>query len=179
MRVGISNFVRRQTPDSKFSHYAGTWEDLVSLVESQFDSAKAGYRDGVVLVPVSPAGFFSGVVEVTPETPLRAEFSARREGEDSFLSIVALGGEKLPAAAVDVVLYRRDVLLEEGPDAVSTQAEWEIISLNARPTEGPEPLTPMAMARNFLELPGGTKATHSAEEFARAIIYWSKRAMRG
>ena len=179
MRIGINDFVRRQTPESKFSHFVGSWENVVELAEANFASAKDGYRDGVVLVPVPFDGFYSGVVEVTPETPLRAEFSARREGEDPFLSIVAVGGEKLPAAAVDVVLYRRDVLLEEGPGGVSTQAEWEIVSLNARATEGPEPLTPVAMARNFLELVGGTKATYSAEEFAAAIIYWSRRAMRG
>ena len=89
------------------------------------------------------------------------------------------------------MLYRRDVLLEdyerersEGRDAkledfVGTDCEWELVSINARPTPEPEPLTPDTMARNFLELPGGTKADYTAEEFARAILYWSCRAMLG
>lgn len=179
MLIGINSFVTRQTADSKFSHFGGSWEELVSLVEKYFGEAKSGYRDGVMLVPVPSDGFFSGVVEVNSDTPLKATFEARRKGEDPYLQIVALGGEKLPAKTVDVVLYRRDVLLEEGPDHVSTEAEWEVISINARPTEEPEPLTPMAMARNFLVLPGGTKADYTAEEFARSIIYWSKRAMHG
>lgn len=182
MLIGINSFVLRQTADSKFSHYSGSWEELASLVERHFGEAKPGYRDGVLLVPVPSEGFFSGVVEITPDTPLKitkATFEARRKGEDPYLQIVALGGEKLPAKMVDVVLYGRDVLLEEGPDRVSTEAEWEVISLNARPTEEPEPLTPMAMARNFLVRPGGTKAEYTAEEFAHSIIYWSKRAMRG
>jgi hypothetical protein len=89
---------------------------------------------------------------------------------------VAVGGDKLPAAAVELVLYRRDVLLEEGPDAVSTEAEWELVSINARPTEGPEPMTPMAMARNMAELKGGTAATYTAEQFVESILYWSRRA---
>jgi hypothetical protein len=37
----------------------------------------------------------------------------------------------------------------------------------------------MAMARNFLVLPGGTKAEYTAAQFAEAIIYWSTRAMHG
>ncbi len=178
-KIGINALVLRQTPESKYSHFDGSFEELSKLVEECFWAAAPGYRDGVVLVPLPPERFFSGVVELTPDTPLKAEFSARRKGEDPYTSVVALGGEKLPAKVVEVVCYRRGVLLEEGPNAASTEAEWEIVSLNARATEGPEPLTPVAMARNFLGLAGGTKADYSAEEFARAIMYWSKRAMRG
>jgi len=173
--IGINSLAIRQTPDSKYSHFAGTSDELVSLVEGNFDQQKTGYRDGVILVPLSPEGFFSGVVEVTPDTSLRATFSARRKGEDPYVQVEAVGGQKLPAKAVEVVLYRHDVL---GSDA-STEAEWEIVSLNARPTEEPEPPTPVAMARNFLGLPGGTKADYAAKEFAHSIVYWSKRAMRG
>ena len=175
MAIGINDMARRQTPESKYSHFGGSFDELSKLVEENFESATPGYRDGVVLVPVHADSFFSGVVEITPNTQLKAEFSARRKGEDPYVSVVAVGGEKLPATVVGIVCYRHDVL---GNDA-STDAEWEVVSINARPTDGPEPMTPVAMARNFLELPGGTKATYTAEEFARAIMYWSKRAMRG
>ena len=175
--IGVNDFVRRQTADSKYSHFAGSFEDLAKLTEQHFAEANPGYRDGVILVPVPTDGFFSGVVEVTPETPLRATFTARRKGEDPYLMVEAIGGDKLPAQVVEVVLYRHDVLMAEGN--ASTEAEWEIVSLNARPTEGPEPQTPMAMARNFLGLPGGTKADYTAQDFAEAIVYWRKRAMRG
>jgi hypothetical protein len=60
-----------------------------------------------------------------------------------------------------------------------TDSDWEIISINARATVDDEPLTPMAMARNFLEFTGGTKAEYSAEEFAKSIVYWSNKAMKG
>lgn len=175
--IGINSIALRQTAESKFSHFAGSMEELAALVEVHFAEAMPGYKDGVLLVPVPAEGFFSGVVEVTPETPLRAVFTARRKGEDAYLQVEAVGGDKLPAKVVEIVLYRHDVLAENN-DA-TTDAEWEIVSLNARPTGEPEPVSPMAMARNFLALPGGTKADYSAEEFARSIVYWSKRAMRG
>ncbi len=171
-KVAINNFVRRQTENSQFSHFTGTWDELIELVEKNFDRAQSGYRDGVVLVPVPAEGFFTGVVEVNEASELLAKFEARRSGEEPYVRVLARG-EKLPAEAVEIVLYRHDVL---GDDA-SACVEWEIVSINARPTEGPEPMSPVAMARNFLDLPGGTKADYSAEEFARAIIYWSKRAM--
>lgn len=182
LTVCLNSFVGRQTADSRFSHFGGSEGDLIALVEANLSRATPGYRDGVILVPVPSQNFFSGVVEVTEGVPLRATFGARREGEAPFLDVVAVGGQKLPAAAVDIVLYRHDVLEQ---DEVTRDGEgnplatWEVISLNARATEGLEPLTPMAMARNLLALPGGTKADYSPEEFARAIVYWSTRAMRG
>lgn len=177
--VGINAFVRRQTEESKFSHFNGGLEAVRKLALDLIqDHSTPGYRDGVVLISVPNClGFFSGVVEVTPETELRATFGARRDGELPYVSVEAVGATKLPAKHVDLVLYRRDVLLEDG-DA-STECEWELISINARPTKEPEPLTPMAMARNLLKLEGGTEADYTAEQFAQAILYWSTRAMRG
>jgi len=177
--IGINPFVRRQTADSRFSHFDGALERVIGLGRDFFDKAKPGYRDGVVLVAVPAAGFFSGVVELTPETKLRTTFVARQPGEDPVKVTEAIGAEKLPALHVELVLYRRDVLLEDGPDAAPSGADWELISINARPTPEPEPLTPDAMARNFLVLPGGTKADYTAEEFAQSILYWSCRAMAG
>lgn len=179
--VGVNPFVRRQTAESRFSHFNGLLGHVANMAREHFEKAKPGYRDGVVLVEVPARGFFSGVVEVTEETVLRASFASRRPGEDPFVSVEAIGAEKLTAEHVELVLYRRDVLLEEGPDAVNKEEdyEWELVSINARPTPEPEPMTPVAMARNFLELPGGTKAEYTAEEFARAILYWSCRAMTG
>jgi hypothetical protein len=177
MHIGVNAFVGRQTAESKFSHFDGDHQRVANMAADFFHEAKQGYRDGVMLVSVPAAGFFSGVVEVWPDTVLRATFSARRDNEEPFLSVEAVGAAKLPAKHVELVLYRRDVLLEDN-DA-STECEWELISINARPTEEQEPLTPMAMARNFLKLEGGTEADYSAKEFADAILYWSTRAMCG
>ncbi|MBT5338569.1 DUF3228 family protein [Candidatus Falkowbacteria bacterium] len=174
MKFAINKFVRRQTLESRFSHFEGLDTELLALIEDNFPLAKPGYRDGVELVPVPAKGFFSGVVEVdSPDAGLEIRFSARQEGEDPYLHVVSTTGAKDAAKFVELVMYRHDIL---GDDA-STEADWELISINARTTVEEEPLTPVAMARNFLELPGGTKAEYTPEEFAKAIIYWSTRVM--
>ena len=53
---------------------------------------------------------------------------------------------------MEIALYRHDVLAEKNEQ--STDAEWEVVTVKARVSEGPEPMTPYTMARNFLELPG-------------------------
>lgn len=170
--VGINAFVRRQTKQSPFSYTDHSEDELIALVQSNWQSCKPGNRDGVVLVPVTPEKFYTGVVLIQADTPLHARLIQRREGEEPYVQVTA-EGPKLPARQVDVVCYRRDAL---GGDC-STDREWEIVSINARPTDGEEPPTPLTMARNFLALPGGTPTQYSSEEFARAIIYWSKRAL--
>lgn len=169
---GLNEFVLRQTAASSHSHYNGSFEELPALVAEHFGNAVPGYKDGVLLVPVPPERFQTGVVEVEVGTQLRAVFEARRPGEAPFLSTLARG-TKAQARVVEIVLYSRDTLKEEA----TAGTDWEIISINARATLGSEPMHPMAMMRNFLALPGGTAASYTAEEFAQAILYWSTRAM--
>ena len=175
MRFALNELCRRQTADSRFSHFEGPEADLLGLVSAYFDTRTPGYRDGVWLVPVPAERFFSGVVKVVEGMELKAHFGARRTGERPYIDIIAVGGEKLPAQTVNIVLYSHDTL---GSDA-TTDAEFEVVSINASAETGTEPLTPIAMARNFLGLPGGTAASYTADEFAQAIVYWSQRAMRG
>lgn len=174
--VTCNDFVKRQTASSPFSHFTGNWTELEALTVEYFHVAKAGYREGVRLICLPPAEasrFLTAVVALTAETPLQAVYRPRREGEQPFVQVTAPANEKTVAAAVEIVVYSHETL---GADA-STSADWEIVSINARPTLEPEPMTPMAMARNFLALPGGTQATYSAEEFAKAILFWSQHAM--
>ena len=172
-KIIVNSFARRQTNDSKFSHFAGSWEALVTLVQNNLQHAKPGYKDGVIVVPVPADGFFSGVVEVNETTELVATFEARRPDEAKFINITAKG-QKAPAQVVEVILYDQITL---GEDTSMEHADWEIISINASSVEN-EPMAPMAMARNFLGLTGGTKAEYTAEQFARSIEYWSRHAMR-
>jgi len=176
-KVAINSFVRRQTAASKFSHFEGSFEDLVALVEANLDKGVQGYRPGVLLVPVPAEGFKSGVVEVNETTELKATFGARLRGELPYIDVVAVGGEKLAAKFAEVVLYSHAVLAEE--NEAETEAEFEVISINARATDVPEPMHPVSMARNHMGMVGGTKAEYTAEQFAEAIVYWSQRAMKG
>ncbi|HEY3323283.1 MAG TPA: DUF3228 family protein [Planctomycetota bacterium] len=177
MKIAVSEFVKRQTHDSKFSYFGGTWDELLKMVEANFDKRVAGYRDGVALVPVSPTNFFAGTVKATAETKFKVKFEARREGEAPYIQVLAEGAKKTPAKRAEIVLYRHDVLME-GNEA-SSDADWEIICVLAYPTEDEEPMSPLTMARNFLKLPGGTKGEYTAEQFATAIVYWSDKVHCG
>jgi len=194
MKIKCNAFVKRQTAESPFSFLAdpigqtADWRTLEVHVEECMEEpakldavAKDGYKSGVVVLSLPPsfAGFrfYSGVTVLTETTPLSARFTTRRSGEAAFI-VVEARGRKTEAVAVDIILYSRALLVEEGehPEA---DTDYEIVSVNARTSEEAEPITPMAMARNFLALPGGTKAEYTAAQFAEAILYWSTRAMHG
>lgn len=172
--ITTNPFARRHTKGSGLSYFDGSFTDLEDLVADHLVDAKPGYRDGVLLVPVPAEGFVSGVVRLQTGTEVDASVAARRDGEEPVLDARA-DGEPLPARYVEVVLYRHDVLAEGG-DA-SSDAEWEIISVNASPTDGPTPMHPTAMARNQLGLAGGTAAEYSTEEWAESALFWATHAM--
>lgn len=172
MTVALNDFARRQTPESPYSHFVGSEVQLVELVATCFDKGKQGYKPGVLLVPVPPENFRANVVSVTSKTELRATFEARREPEARFLSVRAKG-EKVQARHVFIVLYSKEVLGDEA----TSNADWEIVSINARDCAEEEPMDPMTMARNFLVLEGGTKGDFTAQQFAESIVFWSTHAL--
>ena len=177
-KIGINNFARtRHTKFSPYSYYAGTEQELLALVEANLDKGRQGYKEGVLLVEVPPASFYTGVVIAKPGVPLRAEFKARREGEEPYVQVFAANSadSEQPTKMVEIVCYHKDIL---GGEATAN-TEYEIVSINARDTTEEEPPTPMAMARNMLNLPGGTPAQYTAEQFAKSIAYWSNRVMCG
>src|SRR5262249_52377734 len=121
--VGVTDFVTRQTKDSPYSHYEPEqpylepWPALAGLVTYHMAEGHVspGYRDGVVLVHVPPAGFWCGVVDLAARDcpKLIAVFAARRDGEDPFVSVYA-DSPKQPAKGVDVVGYAADLINEPG-----------------------------------------------------------------
>jgi len=191
-RIAMSDFAKRQTAESQYSHFAGTWEDLEALVEDHFDNQTAGYRDGVILVSVPSDLFYSSLVDLKEPSgsplSLSVVFEARREGEEPYLDIVANNTDiilKKLGKRADIVLYRRDVLIEN--DEQTTDAKWEIISINVSPTEKEVPMTPMTRARNILEMEGGTSTKleekskeeliQLIEDMAEATVFWSQHAL--
>ena len=173
MQIGcaVNQFARRHTKESPYSYFDGDLDAVVKAMSPAVVSLLL--KDGVALVPVSPKNFYTGVVEVDESTELEASFEARRPTEGKVIVVRAKNGNKLPAEKVDLVFYSHDKL---GVDA-TTDYEFELVSINARCTDEEEPPTPVAMARNYLGLNGGTQRSYTAGEFARAIIYWSSRAM--
>lgn len=191
---GINDFVRRQTADSEFTHYDGDIADILMMCAERFELRKAGYRDGVCLISVPGKGFFTGIVELEEGDQLVGEYKARREGEEprKTTRVVKPDAQKLPAQAVDIVLYRRDVLtgrrdiitkklLEGERDEFTTDCDWEIISINGRPTKDEMPIAPMTLIANHFELDGGTATGMTSEEFETAlresVLFWKNKAM--
>lgn len=177
--IGVSDFAKdRHKPEQPYSHFDGTWDEIIERVKENWISPnnKEGYREGVFLVKVCPNGFFSTTVKVDEKTPLEASFIQRRKGEDFYVNVTT-PAEKSPANSVFIVLYREDILEEDGDR--DTFCDWEIVSVNASIEEDniDEPIPPLTMARNFLHLKGGTQGDYTAEEFAKSIVYWSNKVL--
>lgn len=183
--VALSAFARtRHRPDQPFSHFAISEEELLARVGARLSQAKPGYREGVVLVPVDPAGFYTSTVALKEGDVLRGSYKPRRAGEAPRKQVGVVGGQKMPAAAVDVVLYRRDVLLEDEDANSLTGADWEIVSINARPTLEEEPMTVGTLLANHFHVQGsddgGTSTGMTADELVEALrvsyAYWRDKA---
>jgi hypothetical protein len=187
--IMCSEFVKRQTKNSGFSHFEteakDEWDMLARIVAACINmpqNIKAGYRDGVILVSVPASGFmyeipfqfYSGTLKLNENNKLCAAYAARRIGEDPYIK-VGVRAKKQPAKFVEIVCYRADVLAENNERSVD--ADWEIICIKARVSDEDEPMDPVTMARNFLHMKGGTKGSFSAEEFAKSIIYWNNHCM--
>ena len=184
MNIVINDFVKRQTKDSRFSHFAGEEGMLVQMVAENFNERRAGYRDGVALVSVPPTWFYSGVAALEPGDVLTGGFESRRHGEEPRKFVVATGKEKLQARRVDVVLYASTVLAEEGTNQLPAESgNWEIISINASPVDADMPIDPIVLMHNHFESDGGTTTGLSDEDFVHILresfLFWKDKAMCG
>ncbi len=205
MKIIASQFVRRQTAASAFSHFDGTWDEVVRLTEASMANAVAGYRDGVMLVRIpDPTGFFTSTCRLVPGDSLSGEFRARAPGEKPRKSVRASARPKTPARRVDIVLYRADVLAESdegtkfctacragfedhdcGLYQVLTDADWEIISANSSLEDYPEPQSVGTIMANHFHVPGsndGGTSTHlTDQEFVARLreshAYWADKAL--
>lgn len=187
--------VERQTPNSRFGHFKGSWDDLCKLVETHFDERKPGYREGVVLVPVPPAGFYSGTVPLASGMPLKATYEPRRAGEEPRLHVgyqppIKEDGSpdyeaaKAPAVAVDIVLYASTVLAEGGDNNLPAEpGNWEVVSVNPRMCLEDEPIQPEALIANHLQESGGTATNMTDSEFVALLrksrAYWNRHISLG
>lgn len=180
-RVDTIPFVLRQTADSPYDHFDGEWVELLQWVEIHWDKGYVSPSNaGVWIVPMPDEivhRFYSSHITADGETPLKAFFAPRAEGEASYIQVVSPNEEKQPAKRVEIILYSHEILAADGDAPEVQTAAYYIVSINAYPTMEPEPMSPMTMARNFLHLAGGTlpSTPYTAEEFAQSIVYWSTR----
>ncbi len=177
MSIGWSDFARRRhVPGGGHAWFDGPPEELLDLVREHWPHRRPGAGrtglDEVVVVPVPAARFVASTVWVTEDTPLQACLERRQPHEEPFIRVTA-DGPREPALFAAVVLYSAATLLENGGTR-SGDFAWEVVSLQAGPVAD-EPMHPVTMARNFLQKPGGTFAPYTAQQFAEAIWYWSRR----
>jgi hypothetical protein len=175
MKIGVNEFVKRQTPESQFTHFKGTWEKLVEITTAAFDKGcyTEGYRDGVVLVQVPTwltECFFTYTdfpVFEGMEISAECKKTPSRMHEPATVQIEILEPKK-KCNFVDVILYRKDVLAEDADN--STDADWEIISINGRLNFVPPPMKALTIVRNWMHLPGGTEMKDKTPEEALEML---------
>ena len=167
--IGVSDFVKRQTESSQFTHYQGNWSDLANITADTFQSGKYdyGYRDGVYIIhmPSSEVGLFFTYdnYPMFEGMKLQADWEkvAGREHEPAKLQVKILE-KKIPCKYVDIIIYSEHVLKED-KDA-TTGADYDIVSINGRLKKSPPPIDPMTLVRNWLHLPGGTAMKNTTPE---------------
>jgi len=182
--IGISEFVKRQSYDSQYTDYKGSWNDLVNRTTEEFKKGNysPGYRDGVILVHMDPVEV--GLFYTYNDFPLfegmklsaSYEKTAGREHEPPQIK-VKIEEDKKHCKFVDIVLYRHDVLAENNEN--TTDAEWEIISINGRLSEEPLPMEPLTIVRNWKQLPGGSAMPDSTPEEVLEMLCESIMAKAG
>jgi hypothetical protein len=169
--IAITDFVRRQTPESRFGHYEGDIEELMLLDDFVIVKDEPDLR---IVSMVDTSKFRSSVVAISSITQqLKAVISARQEGEDCLVN-VTVTGEKGPARYVELILYSRAALAKEG---IEIDRDWGLVSINCSPGFEPTPMRPETMARNMLGMKGGTQREYTAKEFADAVWFWSRHVM--
>jgi len=191
--IGWSNFARINSTAARGNSYTTLNANrVVELVQEHWDkripgAGEVGKTERKVLVPVPPTGFFCPPrAKLVEGLPLQSQVVVRQPGEDPYIETFTTpeqakahqAFESFPAAGAEIVCYSAEALLENDGKR-TTNDDWEIVCILAR--EGgltPEPMKPLAMARNMLQKPGGTKGEYTAEEFAESIYYWSNRGVK-
>jgi len=174
--VAASDFVKRQSAETQFTHFDGTWQELEALVteifQEQLDSAEKplltpGYRDGVwvLSLPENLVGRFLTFADYPMFEGMKLEAryakTAGREHEPAKVQVM-IREPKVPCKFVDIILYSHETLAEDKDN--TKDSDWEIISINGRRNDEPKPMDPLTIVRNFLHLKGGTEIKGATPE---------------
>ena len=177
MKVSVNDFVRRQIRGSGKTYSDNlSFEDIANYAESELIKGNfvQGYRDGVVIINVEPNKvnlFKCPLVKINDDSKLVSKVSRRNDSELPYIKTAVANMKEGNPGKVDLVLYRNDVL-EETNESTSN-SDWELVSINSAPKGVKDlPMKPTTMMRNQLELPGGTKASYSSEEWAKSVYFW-------
>jgi len=180
-KVAVNEFVQRQVQGSGKTYSSDlSFEEMAKHAAEQMASGnyREGYRNGVRIVECSQElnhHFICPFTKVNEDTEFVSKVVRRRSDEEPYIQTRAANATPIPTGKVEFILYHHDVLAEN--DEQSTDSDWELISIHALPEGVAElPMGPVTMMRNQLELPGGTKASYTSEEWARSVRFWQQYA---
>lgn len=185
--IGLSKYARDNSiREMGYSYTTLPLEAVIKQIQENWDQRIPGSgepnTDRKVLVPISPINFYCPLrAKLVEGMPIQTRVTRRQEGEDFYLETYVKESDAIkfdalierPAVEVNVVCYSAEAC-EENDGQRETDADWEIITYLAT-DGGVEPMSPLVMARNYLEMPGGTKTDYSAQQFAEAIYYHSTK----
>lgn len=110
-RIAVHLCLKRQKPDSRFSHFDGSNKELIQLTAANFSSQKPGEFEGSLIITV----------------PSNGKFFARVTKE-----IFRLDDPKPAAEKVRLVLHSRQRLeTVDGEKNLPEGIDWFIVSINA------------------------------------------------
>lgn len=173
-------------------------QDILPEIVENFDKAKPGYRDGVVLVPLNPERFAGQIVTLRDGDHLAGTFKPRQPGElpRKEIRIKAhdpIGSEptrehdngfsKLeadPLVSVDAVLYSNATLAED-KDNSDHSADYEVIAIITKISGEEQPMPPDTLMANHFQLSGGTATNMTPEAFEAALrksfLFWQDKTL--
>jgi len=187
--LGISSFYKLNNVKGSGNSYTFlNKEELVAIVLSNWHLRKAGQGettlDRKVVVPIPVDYCYTGFTrDFNERTYIKTKIS-RRKGQPlneaptitNYIPLTYAVKNYLKmeeAKYVNVVCYSAAVLLENNGTR-TTDCDFEIVTIVCSPIAD-EPMLPMTMANNELEMSGYTKSHYTSEEYAKAIVYWQGR----
>lgn len=188
--VHVHTFIKRQTANSRFSHTELTLDELAAEVAANIDNAKpSSFQPLALEVPVDPSHCRTSTVTLNGGDELAASFASRRDGEAPRMVVEAqaskaAGANKMPAKSACAILFPSTLLAETGDNELEpVEGNWEMISLNASPTEEATPIAPDTLMHNHFGSDGGTATGLSDADFVAALresfTFWKDKAMLG
>ena len=154
-------------------------ENLLIEIKANLHQAKPGYREGVIIVPISPAPFRAAIRTLQAGDVLTGNYVSRQQGEEPRKTVKVASLEADPVVAVDAVLYSRDTLAEGGENS-DLSADYEVVTILVKISED-QPMPPETLMANHFLADGGTQTNMTAEEFESALRksfnFWKNKAL--
>ena len=179
MNFHINKFCKRQTPLSRFSHFSGTDEELLSLIKANCTKRHVP-KNGTgiiklklptifdprtleeILAPNPDAAFYTSIVQLKDGDVLTGKFEPRQNTDEDprkhvWVQSSITSNNKVVAKSVELILYSSALLAQSNDnDLEPVDGNWELISINASPTKNATPIHPITLMYNYFGMSGGT-----------------------